>query len=137
MLKEFSEFLKKFNVIPAAVGLVLALAILPVMERVVDLIMQVIGLIAGNDDPGSFLEKLRIGGEVVGEKPIEGTDKMVDVVEGGILYGPFLSSLVTFALIAFAVFMIVKALNKAGQDTTAAPTPDQALLTEIRDALQK
>ena len=106
----------RFNVIPAAVGLVLALAVLPVMEQVVNVILAIIGKVAGNEDPGAFLEDINIA----------------DIPIGGLL-----SAIVTFILIAFAVFMIVKGLNKAGQDTEMAATPDQKLLAEIRDALKK
>ncbi len=116
MLKEFMGFLKKFNVIPVAVGLVLALAFAPVVEAVVDLILQIVGKIAGTEDPGSFVADLDIAGIVV---------------------GPVLQQLITFTMIAFVVFLIVKSLNKAGADTAAAATPDQALLTEIRDLLKK
>lgn len=109
-------FLKKFNVIPIAVGLVLALAFEPVVGAVADLVLNVVGLIVGTDDPGMFVETLAIG---------------------EIMVGTVLSELIKFVLIAFAVFMIVKALNKAGADTEAAATPDQVLLAEIRDALKK
>ncbi len=135
MLKEFKEFLEKFNVIPAAVGLVLALAIKPVVDAVVDLIMQLVGLAVGNNDPGSFVANLKIGGEVVGQRELE-SGKIVEDVEGGLLVGPFLQELISFIVVAFVVFMIVKALNKGGAKTTAAATPDQALLTEIRDLLK-
>jgi len=116
MLSEFGEFLKKFNVIPAAIGLVLALAIVPVMEALVDVIIQIVGRIAGSDNPGEILETMSIA---------------------DILIGGFLSALVSFILIAFVVFMLVKMLNRAGAGTDPAPTPDQALLTEIRDSLAR
>jgi len=116
MLKEFNEFLRKFNVIPSAIGLVLALAIVPVMDELVKVIIAIVGKIAGNDNPGEVLETMSIG---------------------DIQVGLLLSAVISFILIAFVVFMIVKALNKSGQKTTPAPTPDQALLAEIRDALKK
>lgn len=116
MLKEFMAFLKKFNVIPIAVGLILALSFQPFVDEVVVLILSIIGKLAGTDMPGEFVETLEIGGVII---------------------GPALSALIGFIVVAFVVFMIVKALNKGGMDTEAAETPDQKLLAEIRDALKK
>ena len=112
MLTEFREFLEKFNVIPAAVGLVLALAIVPVMDAVVNGIFSLIGKAGGlevNFDAWS---------------------------PGDIPVGALITALFSFIFIAFVVFMIVKALAKAGANTDPAPTPDQTLLTEIRDVLK-
>jgi len=111
MLTEFREFLEKFNVIPAAIGLVLALASVPVMDAVVNVIFSLIGKAGGlevNFDQWN---------------------------PGDIPIGALITTLISFTLIAFVVFMIVKAINKAGATTTPAQTPDQALLEEIRDIL--
>ncbi len=116
MFKEFMAFLKKFNVIPIAVGLVLALSFEPVIAAVSDLILNLVGIIVGTDNPGEFVSTLAIG---------------------DLLVGNVLSELIKFIIIAFAVFMIVKALNKGGMDTEKAATPDQELLAEIRDLLKK
>lgn len=113
MLSEFKEFLEKFNVIPAAVGLVLALASLPVMEAVVNVIMSLIGKAGGLD--------VNFDAWNPGDIPL----------------GALITALITFVLIAFVVFMIVKSLARAGANTAPAATPDQALLTEIRDLLAK
>ena len=111
MLTEFREFLEKFNVIPAAVGLVLALAIVPVMDAVVNIIFSLIGLAGG----------LEVNFD-------EWSPSNVPV-------GELITALFSFIFIAFVVFMIVRALAKAGAKTDPAPTPDQNLLTEIRDIL--
>lgn len=113
MLSEFRGFLEKFNVIPAAVGLVLALASIPVMEAVVNVIMSLIGKVGGLDV------------------------NFDDWEPGQIPLGALITALITFVLIAFVVFMIVRGLARAGAKTDPAPTPDQALLTEIRDSLRK
>ena len=115
MLKEFMGFLKKFNVIPIAVGLILALSFQPFVDAVVDVIIQLIGIITGTENPGTFVETLSIGDLVI---------------------GPALSALISFVIIAFVVFMIVKSLKRSGMDTDAAATPDQQLLAEIRDLLK-
>jgi len=111
MLKEFREFLEKFNVIPAAIGLVLALASVPVMDAVVNVIFSLIG---------------KAGGLEV---------NFDEWRPGDIPVGALITALISFILIAFVVFMIVKAIAKAGATTTPAETPDQALLAEIRDIL--
>ena len=113
MLTEFREFLEKFNVVPIAVGLVLALAFQPLVDSVVNLILSVIGKIGGLD--------VNFDNWQPGDLPV----------------GAFLTALIGFILLAFIVFMIVKALARAGTRTSLAQTPDQALLEEIRDLLKK
>ena len=116
MLKEFREFLEKFNVIPAAVGLVLALAFAPLVDAVVNVIFSLIGAAGGLEV--DFNEWA---------PAINGTP---------IPWGALITQLVSFIMLAFIVFLIVKALAKAGAQTTPAETPDQALLAEIRDAIK-
>lgn len=115
MTKGFVEFLKKFNVIPVAIGFVLAQAILPVIEALSNVILEIVGKVIGEEDPGKFVEDLNIA---------------------GISIGQVLAALITFTLIALVVYLVVKSLNKAGVDTDAGDTKDQQLLTEIRDLLQ-
>jgi len=121
MLTEFREFLEKFNVIPIAVGLVLALAFAPLVDSVVNLILSIIGKIGGLDVNFDAWELAR-------DNDMPGT---------GIPIGAFLTALISFLLLAFIVFMIVKAIARAGARTTPAVTPDQELLSEIRDLLKK
>lgn len=113
MLTEFREFLEKFNVIPVAVGLVLALAFAPVVEAVVNVVMSLIGKAGGLDTDFSAW------------------------TPGDIPLGTLITALISFVLMAFVVFMIVKSLARAGAKTDPAPTPDQALLGEIRDLLKR
>ena len=112
MLREFREFLEQFNVIPIAVGLVLALAFQPLVDSVVNLILSIIGKIGGLD--------VNFDAWRPGDLPV----------------GAFLTALIGFLLLALIVFMIVKAIARAGARTELAETPDQALLTEIRDLLK-
>lgn len=120
MFAEFREFLEKFNVIPIAVGLVLALAFQPLVDSVVNLILSIIGKIGGLDVNFDAWELWKDDG-------VAGT---------GIPFGAFLTALIGFLLLAWIVFMIVKALSRAGARTELAETPDQALLAEIRDLLK-
>ena len=106
----------KRQVLPIAIGLILATAFGPFIDAVVALIFNIIGVVAGNENPAEFLDTLMIG---------------------DILVGPVLSTFISFLVVAFVVFMIVKALNKSGMDTEAGETPDQKLLAEIRDAVKK
>ena len=113
MLTEFREFLEKFNVIPIAVGLVLALAFQPLVDSVVNVILSIIGVIGGLEVDFSSWEP------------------------GDIPLGTFITALISFLLLAFIVFLIVKAIARAGARTELAVTPDQQLLGEIRDLLKK
>lgn len=116
MLSEFKEFLEKFNVIPIAVGLVLALSFEPLVLSVVGLILSLIGAIGG----------LEVN-----------FDAWAPALNGTpIPIGVFITALISFIMLAFIVFLIVKALAKGGAQTEAAETPDQALLGEIRDLLK-
>ncbi|MDH3293341.1 MAG: MscL family protein [Acidimicrobiia bacterium] len=119
MLREFREFLEKFNVIPIAVGLVLALAFQPMVNSVVGLVLSIVGRVFGMDPD-----------------PDTGAYTFADWNPGGFPVGDVINALITFIMIAFVVFMIVRSLARAGAKTEAAATPDQALLTEIRDLLR-
>ncbi len=116
MLKEFREFLEKFNVIPAAVGMVLALAFQPVVEAVSNVILSLVGALFGAEVSFGQLEFA-----------LNGTP---------IPYGPILTTLLSFLMVAAVVFMVVKSLDRAGARTTNADTPEVVLLREIRDSLQ-
>lgn len=118
MLQEFKEFVQKFNVIPTAIGLVLALAIVPVVDAVVNAIMSFIGAILGSDEPN--FDSISI-----------------DVRDGSVPIGPIFTTILTFLLIAYVVFLIIKAMKKANIGTDAGPTAEAKLLEEIRDELRK
>lgn len=114
MLTEFREFLEKFNVIPIAVGLVLALAFGPVVEAVVNVILSIIGKAGFIPDGDTF----------------------ADWTPADIPLGALIAAIFSFLILAWVVFMIVKSLARSGAKTTLAQTPDQELLGEIRDLLR-
>ena len=119
MLREFREFLEKFNVLPIAVGLVLALAFAPMVTAVVNLILSIIARVLGmepNPDTGAY--------EFANWDP------------GGLPFGDVINAIITFVMIAFVVFLLIRALARAGAQTEAGPTADTPLLTEIRDLLR-
>ena len=125
MFKEFKEFISKGNVLDLAVGVIIGGAFGKIVTSLVDdIIMPFIGLIIGGLD----FSGLSI---VIGKATIK--------------YGMFIQNVVNFLIIAFSVFMIVKAVNKVRrikpeekeeEPVVEAPSKDEALLAEIRDSLK-
>jgi len=132
MIQEFKDFINKGNVIDAAVGLILALAFLPVVNSLVDdVIMPIVGRAFGTPD---FAE-LKIG--LGGVEEVTLPDGTVEMREAAIYYGSFLNTVVSFVIIAFVVFLLVKAYNHAMKVKEAEEGPTEVeLLTEIRDGLR-
>jgi large conductance mechanosensitive channel len=134
MIKEFKEFIARGNVLELAVGLIMATYFGAIIKSFVDdIIMPPIGqLIAGVD-----FSELKV---VIGEKILE--DGTVESVT--LNYGNFINTLITFLIVAMAVFMVVRTYNnflKKKQDEPAAappaPSNEEKLLMEIRDLLSK
>ena len=117
MLAEFKEFVQKFNVVPIAVGLVLAFAFTPMVDAAVEVILSIVAGIFGSSRPGGFSELT------------------FDVRDQQVPYGALIQAAITFLMIAFVVFWIVKALKRAGVET-GLKTPDVEVLEEIRDELR-
>ncbi len=134
-LKEFREFAVKGNVIDLAVGVVIGAAFGKIVTSLVnDLIMPIVGAL--NEKGGNFSNyKFVI-------KPATETTK-----ETALLYGSFAQSVLDFIIVAFAIFLMVKLINrlkrihKAQEEQKAAapatPPADVVLLTEIRDLLKQ
>jgi large conductance mechanosensitive channel len=126
LASEFRTFIQRGSVIDLAVGVIIGGAFGKIVTSLVeDVIMPPIGLAIGGIDFSAL--KIFLGGTP--EAPV------------AIRYGNFLQSLVTFLIVAFCIFLIVKAVNSLHRETPAeappAPTPDQQLLAEIRDLLQE
>jgi len=133
MFQEFKKFISRGNVIELAVGLILATYFGAIVKSLVDdIIMPPIGyLIAGID----FSDlKIKIADRVL-------TDGTMQAVT--INYGVFINSIITFLIVSFSIFLIVKAYNnvlKRGEKEAAAPpapTTQEKLLMEIRDLLKE
>ncbi len=126
MLKEFKEFAVKGNVVDMAVGIIIGAAFGKIISSLVgDVIMPPIGVLLGGVD---FTNLSIVVQEAIDKKPA--------VV---ISYGKFLQTIVDFIIIAFAIFMAVKAMNTLKKKEAAAPAapPNQeVLLAEIRDLLK-
>jgi large conductance mechanosensitive channel len=131
MLKEFKEFAMRGNVIDLAVGVVIGGAFGKIVTSLVDqIIMPPIGLLTGGVDFSQMKWVL---------KPADNTDPAHKIAEVAIGYGNFINTLIQFLIIAFAIFLVVKAINKLTRREEAAPAPppaDVVLLTEIRDLLK-
>ena len=124
MMSEFKDFAMRGNVVDMAVGIVIGGAFGKIVSSfVADVLMPPIGLAMGGVDFSDLAITLKEGAEPVLLK-----------------YGVFIQSVVDFIIIAFAIFMVVKAMNsmKAEEPPEEAPGPSEKdLLAEIRDALAK
>ncbi|WP_457576330.1 large-conductance mechanosensitive channel protein MscL [Desulfomarina sp.] len=127
MLQEFKEFAVKGNVVDMAVGIIIGGAFGKIVSSFVkDVIMPPIGMILGGVDFSNLAITLK---EAAGETPA--------VL---LSYGKFIQSIVDFTIIAFAIFIAVKAINnmkKEEEAKPAAPPKQEVLLEEIRDLLKE
>ena len=132
MASEFREFIAKGNVADLAVGVVIGAAFGKIVTTLVDkVIMPPIGLLIGGVD----FSKLGI---VLKEASVDAAGKEVPAVV--LAYGEFINALIQFVIVAFAIFLVVKAINRMRKPVEAAPAgpaEDVLLLREIRDALKK
>jgi large conductance mechanosensitive channel len=138
MLNEFKTFIMRGNVVDLAVGIIIGAAFTSIVDSLVkDIIMPPIGFLLGGIDFSNFF--VTITGDA--QASLEDTRKAGAVV---IAYGAFINAVIKFVIVAFAVFLLVKAVNRLRDLTTkkaeAAPPPpppaDVVLLTEIRDLLK-
>lgn len=129
MMSEFKDFAMKGNVVDMAVGIVIGGAFGKIVSSfVADVLMPPIGLLLGNVDFSDLAVTLRAAAE--GAEAIS------------LRYGMFIQTVIDFLIIAFAIFMVVKAMNTlkkkeaAAPSAPPAPSKEEVLLTEIRDALR-
>ena len=140
-MKEFKKFISKGNVVEMAVGLIMAIYFGAVVKSLVnDIIMPPVGKLMGGID---FAQLKYIIQSAVAESAAGAGDGVVEVA---ISYGLFINAIITFLIVAFAIFMIVKGYNKMKEKmekkeeapaAPPAPTKEEELLTEIRDLLKK
>ena len=132
MMSEFKEFAMRGNVIDLAVGVVIGAAFGKIVTALVDkVIMPPIGLLIGGVD----FSRLSI---VLKEATVDAAGQEVPAVV--LAYGEFFNALIQFIIIAFAIFLVVKAINRMHRKPEEAPaaTPeDVLLLREIRDSLKR
>jgi len=132
IVKEFKEFAMRGNVVDLAVGVIIGAAFGKIVSSLVaDVIMPPIGYITGGVD---FSDKKIV---------LKEADPAHKVLETAIHYGNFINAIIQFLIVAFCIFIVVKAINSLKKEEAAAPAPDPAptkeeiLLTEIRDLLAK
>lgn len=138
MMSEFKEFAVKGNAVDLAVGVIIGAAFGKIVDSVVgDLVMPIAGAIFGGLDFSGMFIALK-------DVPPEVAMNLVDLKKAGIpvfAYGQFITVLVSFMILAFIIFIMVKQLNrlkKASPPAEPAATPeDVVLLREIRDSLKK
>ncbi len=141
MLKEFKEFAVKGNVLDMAVGIIIGGAFGTIVSSFVsDVMMPPLGLLMGGVDFTNMFATLKDGAKAAG--PYASLAEAKAAGANTLNYGVFINAVVSFLIVAFAVFMLVKAVNnlKRAEEPAPAPpgpTPDQALLAEIRDLLKK
>ena len=129
MMSEFKSFAMRGNVVDMAVGIVIGGAFGKIVSSfVADVLMPPIGMLLGNVDFSDLAVTLQAAGEGVEAVTLR--------------YGVFIQTVVDFIIIAFAIFMVVKAMNTVMKKEEEAPPPppkpskEEELLTEIRDALR-
>jgi large conductance mechanosensitive channel len=140
MLKEFREFAVKGNVVDLAIGVIIGAAFGKIVESLVgDIIMPLIAMFGTVDFSNMY---------VVLKGTVAPGLSLADARKAGVVwgYGNFITIAINFAIIAFALFLVVKGINrmkaKAAAETAPPPPPpevpaDVKLLTEIRDLLKK
>ena len=138
-VKEFKEFAVKGNVMDLAVGVIIGGAFSKIIDSVVkDLVMPLISAVIGSVDFSNMYVVLK--GAVDEGVPLQQAREVPDTVI--FAYGNFITVGINFLLLALAVFLLVKGINalKRKEETKpaapAAPSKEEVLLTEIRDALR-
>ena len=135
MWHEFRAFAMRGNVVDLAVGIILGAAFTTIVNSLVnDIIMPPIGLLLGGIDFSNFFATLK-GGSF----PTLDAAKAAGAVT--INYGLFINAVIRFVIVAFAIFILVKQINRIRWEEAEAPTAppaptrEEVLLTEIRDLL--
>jgi large conductance mechanosensitive channel len=119
MLKEFKEFAMKGNVVDMAVGIIIGAAFGTIVKSVVDdVIMPPIGLLLGNVDFANLFITLKQGVAAGPYATLELAKKAGAVT---LNYGAFFNTIVSFVIVAFSVFMLIKGLNKLKRQQVEAP----------------
>ncbi|WP_034160156.1 large conductance mechanosensitive channel protein MscL [Sphingomonas sp. ERG5] len=139
MFKEFKAFIARGNVLDLAIAVIIGAAFGKIVTSLTDdLIMPVIGKIFGGLDFSSYFVILgKVPDALVGSSDYAGLKKAGVSVFG---YGAFITAAVNFVILAFIIFLLIRAVNRLvpkPDETPAAEPADVALLREIRDELKK
>ncbi len=134
MITEFKEFALKGNMMDMATGIIIGAAVSAVVGSLVnDILMPIIGLFTGGMDFSNLFINL-------GEGDFSSLAAAKEAGAAVFGYGAFIQAIINFLIIAFVIFLIIKAINnmkKKQEKAPAAPPEDVVLLREIRDSLKK
>ena len=143
MLQEFKDFAMKGNFVDMAVGIVIGAAFSTIVKSFVDdIIMPVVGLLTGGVDFSNMFAVIKEGAEGASYSTVAGAAEAGAIT---VNYGLFINAIITFLIVAFALFMVIKGMNaakaaaeeaEAEAEAAAEPSDEVKLLTEIRDALK-
>jgi large conductance mechanosensitive channel len=138
VLKEFREFAMRGNVLDLAIGVVLGAAFGGIVTSLVnDVIMPPLGLLIGGVDFSNIFITLRNGTKAAGPYATLADAKAAAATTLNV--GVFINTIISFLIVAFAIFLLVRVINRFQRKKDAAPTPptrQEELLAEIRDALR-
>ena len=138
MLEEFKKFAMRGHVVDLAVGVIIGAAFGKIVDSLVkDLIMPPVGLLLGKVDFANLFLVLRDGAPPGPYLTVEAAQKAGAVT---LNYGVFINTCIGFVIVAFAVFLLIRAINRLQAAETAEPPPtaeEVLLLREIRDSLKK
>ena len=136
MFKEFKEFAMKGNLVDMAVAFVMGAAFGKIVSAFINgMVMPIVGVLTAGID----FKDLKL---VISEAEIDAAGKVIKP-EAALMYGDFITVFIDFVIVAFVMFLVVKAMIKAKKKqeelpvAPPAPTKDQELLSEIRDLLKK
>ena len=133
MISEFKEFAMKGNLVDMAVGFVMGGAFATVVTSFInDIFMPPLGKVMGGVDFGEMKHVI--------QEAVMNADGTVASAEVAIRFGAFINAFISFLIVAFVMFMIIKGMNKAKKKEEAAPAAppaNEVLLAEIRDLLAK
>jgi len=132
MLGEFREFIARGSVVDLAVGVVIGASFGKIVTALVDgIVMPIVGVALGGVSVSDWKWVLK-------PETIDGTGKKV--AEVAVRYGSFIQTLIDFVIIAFVIFLLLKAYNRMrrpAEEAPAAPPEEVLLLREIRDSLHR
>jgi large conductance mechanosensitive channel len=139
MLKEFKEFAMRGNVMDMAVGIIIGAAFGKIVTSLVnDVVMPPIGLLMGNVDFSNLFLNLTMGQTFASVAEAEAAGAPI------VKYGIFINTVLDFVIVAFAIFLLIRSLNRLKRKQEAAPPPappapstEEKLLAEIRDLLRE
>ncbi len=139
MIREFKEFAMRGNVVDMAVGIIIGLAFGAIVSSfVADIMMPVIGLAVGGMDFSNQFVVLKQSATVPG--PYASLKLAKDAGAVILAYGVFINTIVNFLIVAFALFLVVKAMNATRRPQPVVPpgpSNEEVLLTQIRDLLAR